>query len=88
MHPSTEEIQAAIKAGEISAEGLHPAILLHREVDHTHAVEYTACYVNDSWASTIREKIAEGFTAFRIQSEFAEGVGHVTKAYMVKLKTN
>jgi len=60
-------------------------ILAHRNIDLEQVEELWSGYLNDMWADKIKEKIAEGFVPFRIQTEW-DSAGHHTKIYLVKMK--
>jgi len=83
-----EQVLAAVAAAENGMEeSIQPTIIANFNVDHSQVAEYWAGLYNDSWADTINQKLAEGFIAIRIQTEWqGAGSGHVTKIYMVKMK--
>jgi hypothetical protein len=88
MQTASQLIQAAIESGEIGKAGLQPSPIFTRAVDHSRVTEYTSCHVNDAWAPKIKELLEGGWVLFLMQTELSFGIGHVTMAYMAKLKTN
>lgn len=80
-------ISDALREAEESEAGIQPCILMHKNIDHDQVGEYTTCYVNDGWASKIKELIDDGWIPFRIQTEFHLN-GHDTMMYLAKLKAN
>lgn len=66
-------------------EGTQPAIIANRNFDPSQIEDAYGCYLNDSWAETIGEKLRAGFMAVRIQTEW-DGTRHHTMIYLVKLK--
>ncbi len=87
MSATSEMIREALIAAETAEPGLHPSILMHRNIDHEKVLEYDDCYLNDSWAKKLNQKIAEGWIVFRIQTEFQLN-GHETHAYLAKMKAD
>lgn len=62
-----------------------PVVLAHRNFDPMDVVEAYSCYLNYSWAETIKAKIQEGFVAVHIQTEW-NGSSHASMIYLVKFK--
>lgn len=79
----TMEALALANAGQDP--GIQPSILANFNIDPTKITECTSCYVNDSWAPQLTELLKSGYIIFRIQTEFQIN-GHVTVAYLAKLK--
>lgn len=85
---SQQAVREALLLAQSGGEpALQPAILMHRNIDHDNVGEYAQCYVNDSWAPALKKLIDDGFVVFRIQTELDIN-GHVTYAYLAKMKTN
>jgi hypothetical protein len=88
MNAAQEMIRDAMRNAETSDAGIQPSVLMHKNIDHDLVGEYTNCYVNGSWATKLKELIDDGWIVFRIQTEFSSLGGHMTYAYLAKLKTN
>jgi len=82
-----EMIERALRAAETTETSLQPTILMNLNIDHEKVAEYKTCYVNEYHETDLTELLAAGWTVFRIQTEFGI-TGHVTKAYLAKLKAN
>jgi hypothetical protein len=80
-------IRDALSRADEMEPGIQPSILMNKNIDHDMVAEYTNCYMNDSWAAKLKELIEGGWIVFRIQTEFTM-IGHTTKAYLAKMKTN
>jgi hypothetical protein len=80
----TEEMLRLANEGENP--NLRPAVILNYNINPLKITECTSCIVNDSWAPKIKELLENGWTMFRVQTEFYGSIGHRTMAYFAKIK--
>lgn len=85
---TSEQVLAAVAAAEEGmSESIQPTFIANFNIDHSQVAEYWAGHYNVHWANQINQKLAKGFIAFRIQTEWqGEGSGHATMIYMAKMK--
>jgi hypothetical protein len=89
MNVSQEAIRQALLLAEQGGKPvLQPKTLMHRgDIDHKNAVGYKQSYLNDAHADTLKGLLDSGYIIFQIQTEL-QMHGHVTMAYLVKMKAN
>lgn len=75
----------ALRKADSAEVGTPPAILMNLNIAHDKVERYTDCYVNESHEERLAELISDGWIVFRIQTEFSM-IGHVTMAYLAKMK--
>lgn len=81
---SAEKIRQALENPEKVPENLQPLVIANYDIDLSKVVEFTSCFLNDAWAPKVKELLASGWIAFRIQTELYVD-GHETKIYFAKM---
>ena len=68
-----------------------PWVIFHKDFDHGEDAEYARCELGEPGSpasNKLKHLIQGGWKPFRIQTEYFTKIGHVTCAYLVKLKSN
>lgn len=88
MPRTAEEIIDRVMHGEVSDPDQLLTILYSANLNLALAEEFWTVNLNYANGEGIKQKIAEGFQIFRIQTEWHPLGGHNTMIYMAKLKQN